>query len=346
MDRRDFLRTTGSVAAAAAAVVPTISDAQAAPVITRGSRELGLAFEWPDNDQGLADSARRLAQRIIDKTEGRIRAVVRTGADAANAEMRHGSANEHLSSNPAFGYFAGLPGSAGISAADLETWVAMAGGQALWDELAGAKGVKSLLAGHSGSAPLLWSSNPINSVADMRGKRIACLGLGADVVRGLGAEPVEVSSKSAASALSDGTVEGIEWGAAVHAHVIGLPAVARFASGPFVNRSGTAQSLDIKSDIWSALSKADQEAIASAASEEFRLTISEARFNEAMARKVAMERHKTVFSDAGAELAGAIDRVADAVVAHGAGSNPIASRINASYMAFRALLPDVSAPAV
>jgi TRAP-type mannitol/chloroaromatic compound transport system substrate-binding protein len=355
MDRRDFLRSTGSVAAAAAAVGPVIAPANAgqspkqeAPVsaasIGTATRELGLAFDWPDNDQGLADSARRLAQRVFDLTEGRIRVVVRSGADAAAAEMRHGVAHDHLAANPAFAYFAGLPGSAGMAAADLETWLSMAGGQLLWDELAAEQGAKSLLAGYSGSAPLLWSRGPITSIADVTGKRIACLGLGAEVLRGIGAEPIEMTSKNYASAMTAGGLDGVEWGSTMHAHVLELPTVARHASGPLVNRFGTAQSLDIKSEIWSGLSKADQAAIAAATVAEFRQTASEARLNEAMARKVATLRNQTVFSEAGFELTGAIDRVAEAVVAHGAGANRMASRINASYMAFRALIPSAGPP--
>ncbi len=351
MDRRNFLKTTGSMAAAATAVAPAAvlasgHGAVAAPAILAGSRELGLAFDWPDNDQGLGDSARRLVQRVSDATAGRVRFVVRTGADTASAEVRHGTAHDHLVHDKAFAYFAGLPGQAGLPAAELETWLAMSEGQELWDHLASGRGLKSLLAGHSGSAPMLWSKTPVSSVSNLSGKRIASGGLADDVIRGLGGEPVSVMPKDASAALASGRIDAIEWGGAMHAHVLGLPAVAGHATGPFVSRQGTAQSLDINLSTWQSLTAADQAAIAAAASDEFRMTASEARFNEAVARRVASQRHATEFRDVTADLSGAIDRVSDAVVAHVAGSSRVASRINASYMAFRALVLQQQSPPV
>ena len=348
MDRRNFLRTTGSLAAAAAAVVPaTASDKPnrvAAPAIATGVTELGMAFDWPDNDQGLSDSARRLAQRIADFTDGRVRVTIRSGADAASAELRHGAAHDRIGLDAGFAFFGGLPGQAGLAAADYEAWLSMAGGQDHWDGLAKAYGVKSMLAGHTGADPLLWLASADDLQSGIRGKKIASTGLALEVIRGLGADPVSIRLADAAHGMSNGTLDGIEWGGAMHAHVVGIPPQSASAIGPFVTRNGTMQALDMNLKSWEQLTEVDRTAIVAAATEEYRLTVSEARFSEAMARRVAADRYGVVLRQVPIALHNAIDRISEAVVAHAAGSSPAAQRINASYMAFRALIPMSDVP--
>ncbi len=70
-------------------------------------------------------------------------------------------------------------------------------------------GWKPLLAGHTGGAPLaLGNRRPSTGLASLAGTRIAADGLGADVVRALGAEPVALPAGGPASALTDGFVRG------------------------------------------------------------------------------------------------------------------------------------------
>ncbi len=54
-----------------------------------------------------------------------------------------------------------------FAAQDFATWLTVGGGRLLWDDLAAEVGVKSLLAGHSGAPPPLWSAAPLAGLSDL-----------------------------------------------------------------------------------------------------------------------------------------------------------------------------------
>ena len=102
----------------------------------------------------------------------------------------------------------------------------------LWDDLGAEAGFKPLLAGHGGTSPPLWSARPLTSLADLEGGKIFAPGLGPDVARALGAEPValepqEVDRSPFAAARS----AFAEWGGALHSMAIGLHRSAVHATG-------------------------------------------------------------------------------------------------------------------
>ncbi|MEQ1577584.1 MAG: twin-arginine translocation signal domain-containing protein [Hyphomicrobium sp.] len=352
MDRRDFLRTSGSAAAAAGAITPlAAAHAQGGQRtfgetahIASGVRELGLAMSAPDNGRGAGESARRLARRIECLTGERYRIRILSGPAAQDADMMHGSANDHLDADAAFAFFAGLPGSHGLPPVDLDAWVAIGGGQMVWDDLAAELGWKPFLAGHSGANPVIWSRQPLIAANGLQGLKFAADGLARDVARGLGAQPFAVTAFEAAQALSEGRIDALEGPGAMYSLAAGLSELAPFALTAGINRQGTAQSLSVKIGVWDSMSFSEQTAVASAAAEEFRLCCAEARAHEQLSWRVMRERHNVLVGGPVEELSDAINRVSDAVVAHMAGASRQAQRINASFMAFKVMLP--MAPAV
>ncbi|MCC7253259.1 hypothetical protein [Hyphomicrobium sp.] len=350
MDRREFLITSGG--AAVAATSSTALAEEAAPVQGvapySGHRTLlRLSMPWTDAPQGPADSVRRLAQRIEAMTEGRYRIEVaaQAGSPAADADLVHGPAHDFAPLHPAFAYFAGLPGSAGLGAQDLAHWVAVGGGQMLWDELAGSHGWKPLLAGHMGDAPPLWSREPITSLKDLAGQRVSAPGLGADVARALGAEAhTALAPDEAARALADGSVFAAETGDLATSLATGVPQAARHATGQGLNGRGTALALSIRLPVWERLSEGDKAIFAAAAAEAFQVSLAEARAHAGLARQVIETRFGVTFAPRPADVADALDRVAEATIAHVAGRDALAARIDQSYMAFRSMLSGTPAP--
>ena len=351
MDRRDFLKNTGGVAAslgvtipAGAALVAANDDhaapgLQAAPHLGSNVRELTMSVSAADNARGEGESARRLARRLGEMSGGRLSVQILPGSDRAHADLRHGAAFEQGTSSPALAFFAGLPGRSGVSAADLDAWLAIGGGQDLWDELAAEHGYRPMLAGHSGANPALWSRRLVRTSADFQGLNFAGGALASDVAQGLGAQCVKLKGDEATAAFKTHQIDAYEGPGAVYSMAAGLPVIAPFALSGGINRNGLAQSLAVRLELWSKLSASDRSLIESACAEEFRLVNAEARVHEALAWKVMQHRHGLKLSQQSVELAGAIDRVAEAVVAHVAGSSLQARRINASYMAFKAMLP-------
>jgi TRAP-type mannitol/chloroaromatic compound transport system substrate-binding protein len=345
MDRREFLISSGAAVAAASPAAAQTEAASVLPASRTGTGTLlRLSMAWADAPHGPADSARRLARRIEQMTDGRYRIEVYTAADGTSdaADLVHGSAHDFSSLHPAFAYFAGLPGSAGLAPQDLAHWIAVGGGQMLWDDLAGRHGWKPLLAGHSGDAPPLWSRQPINGLADLAGQRLAAPGLGADVARALGAEALE-APVATVGALADGSVFAVEAGGLATSLASGIAALAPHATGQGLNGHGTALALHVRRALWDRLSESDRAIFAAAAAEEFQLAFAEERAHTGLARRV-LEAKGVRFAPWPADIADALDRVAEATIAHVAGRDDLALRIDQSYMAFRSLLSGTPAP--
>ncbi len=346
MDRRAFLRTTGAAAAAAttagvAAAEPTARAPEvAAPAVIKGLRQLRLAIASPDAVAGPADQARRLAQRIATMSEGRYGFDIVSGAAsgfaavrAGDADLYHGSEHDHLDQHRALAYFAGLPGDRGIVARHLTAWMLVGGGETLWDHLAGDFGIKAMLAGHSGERAAFLATRRIAAMSELAGETVAVTGLARDVVRGFGLEPAAIAAGDVAGAMTRGEVLAAELGGALTSHALGVTMAAPYRVGTSINRHGSALSLGMSRTFWDNLGPTDQAIFSAAAAAELQLALAE---DEAHRRLLAPDTDRTW--PLAPELHRTICRVADAVVAHVAASDPPAQRINAAYIGFRRLV--------
>ena len=343
MDRRSFLKTTGGAAAAAAAAGTATASAAneiSSPSLRPDAKVLRMAMRWPDDGKGFGDSARRLARRIEAASGGHFRIehveASNTGIDAiaaGDADLYHGTEHDHVGHHPAFAFFAGLPWTGSLAANDMQAWLMAAGGSTLWDDLAAEFGVKAFVAGHTGPA-LLWSKTPLDSLAAVTGKKIFAMGLGAGVVHGIGAEPADLAPNQIKNALQSGTVAAAEYGGILAAMSMGLPEVAPVATATPLNGSGTAMSLSISKALWEKLGETEQGALAHAAAEEYATTIAEERAHRAPVMSALEDRFGVKQHVLATDIRGAMDRVGSVVVAHAAGHDEKAARINASYMSF------------
>ncbi len=343
MDRRNFLKSTGGAAAAAAATAASVASAHAGtgalatPAIGSGAKDIRVAINWPDNGKGIADSARRLAQRIEVATERRYRLTFAASAKSAIAAVRSGEAeayhaNEHdnLEQHRGFAYFAGLPGYNGLRSTSFNAWMLAGGGQVLWDELAGEFGTKAMIAGHTFRSTGIWAARPMASLA---GQKVWAVGLARDVVRGIGAEPSTLDASQLSMALASGDIAAVEAGGAIASYGLGIFERAPHALGVAINRTGTALSLGFARPVWDAMSASDQAIIAAVCASELQSAIAEEKAHRQML--LAPFQHNKPEPSQSLELASAISRVSDAVVAHLAALDTRTQRINASYVAFR-----------
>lgn len=361
MDRRSFLKTTGAAAATASAGHLAATEATAAaapreaataalheaaspaaPAIVSGVRELLLAMPWRDAVSGPADLAARLARRIEAAFDGRWRITpqhhAHSGLEAVmigEADLYFGTENHNLSFHPAFAFFAALPGAGTFNADDLVAWLTIGGGQELWDDLAADYNVKPFLAGHLGRWPGLWSTRPIDSLADLAGQRVAVQGLAREVMRGIGAEPVQIAAEDLADALRAGDIAAAEYGGPLTSLGLGLPGAAPHLNGFGILEGGIGLSLGLRRSLWDRLGTADRTILAAVAAEAAQLTIAEMRAHEKPMRSLIRDRFGTAFRPFPSDVAIAVDRIAEAVVAEAGSTDPTAQRINHSYHAFR-----------
>ena len=339
MDRREFLKSTGAAAAAATTATAVAETTLAAPAVAKGLQQLRLAMPWADGVAGPADQAHRLAQRIASMSGDKIRLVPSFGVvnglaavRAGEADLYFASAHDNLDAHRGLAYFAGLPGDLGLTPNHLQSWIALGGGQALWDELSGDLGIKPLLAAHTGSRTLMLAMERIDTMSALTGRKAYVEGLARDVARGLGLEPVSMAPAELAGAMQRGYLLAAECGGAITSYALGLHAVAPYATGTSINRNGTALSLGIARTLWDRLGESDQAMVAAAAAAEYQLSLAEEEAHRPMLYPdPAPERIWPL----AAELSHAIRRVADAVVAHTGGADAQSRRINDSYAAFR-----------
>jgi TRAP-type mannitol/chloroaromatic compound transport system substrate-binding protein len=352
MDRRSFLKTTGSVAAVAGTVAPalakdnSVGPAVAAPAIRTAPATLTVSTNAPDTGRGLAEDLRRLCLTLNEITAGDVRLQFSPDALRADADIWFGPAADLASAEPALGYFEGLPGTRALSPSDLAQWVAFGGGQMLWDDVARAHGTKPLLAALSGSPSVLWSTVQISEPSSFRKLRVAASGLSGEVIKGLGGQCVDGAPCTGAGLLDTNSADAVEFGGAMHGLAHGFAKTAKFAVAGGIARQGSAYALHIKQTVWALLPRSSQLALEAVSAQAYQESLSEARLHDRIARDVIAKRHGLTLTAPSSELANTIAAVSDAVVAHAAASSRTARRIDASYSAFKALLPDLAAPAV
>lgn len=336
MDRRDFLKVGGAAAVTAGSA--GAATAQSAPVILPGATELRLASPGLPDVPGFGPD--RLARRLELATGGRYRIV----ADAGGADLVFGDANRQRDRHPAFAVFAGLPLGQGLDTAAHQTWLAVGGGQMLWDDLAAQFGFKPLVAGHTGPSSGLWAARRLETVADLAGARLHVDGLAADVVRALGAMPLHVAIDDLRAGLAEGRIDAAELLGPLFLAAPDLQPLAERLYSPGLNAGGRVLSLDVRKEVWDHLGAADQAIFEACAAEAYQLALVEARAHEMMAAQVAQTSKWPVRSVLGHELSAALQRTAGEILADMAGRDHDARRVHDSYQAFRTMLGD--APAV
>jgi TRAP-type mannitol/chloroaromatic compound transport system substrate-binding protein len=332
MDRRDFLKVGG----AAAVTVGGAGGATArpAPAILPGATELRLACT--DLADGPGSAPDRLARRIELATGGRYRIIA--DPDTTTSDLVFGSVNQQCDRHPAFAFFAGLPLGQGLDAASQQTWLAVGGGQMLWDDLASRHGFKPLAAGHSGPGGGLWASRRLETAADVSGARIHVEGVAAEVVRALGAVPVRLAAGDLRGGLAEGRIDAAELPVPLVLAAPDLQPLAERLYSPGFNAGGAMLSLDVGSEVWDRLGAADQAIFEACAAEAYMQALAEAQALEMMAAQVATSAKWPVKSGLGEDLSASLRRTAGDVLAELAGRDADAGRIHDSYQAFRAML--------
>ena len=345
MRRRDILVGAGSLATGASLTFP-------APAIAQGIRQLKMVTDWPETLPGLLPTSRRLAQTIEDVTKGRIKievfpanAFVRAfetfdAVSAGVADMYHSYDGYFEKKSPALNFYCGVP--FGFTANELFAWVRYGGGQELWDQLGGQFNIKPLLFLSTGTQMGGWFTNEITSLEAFKGLRYRMPGLGAEILRRLGAIVVSLPGGEIAPALKSGAIDASEWVGPWQDMAMGLHQAANYYYYPGFHEPGTAQTLGINKRVWESLDDGDRRLIEACAAGEYARTLVEFNTNNALSlRKLRDEGTVRIlkFDDS---MLKAFHEISKEVVAAAGSNDDISKRIYASYQRFRALIMDWS----
>src|SRR5439155_14422548 len=345
MRRRDNLPGAGPLAAGATLSFP-------APAIAQGKRKLKMVTDWPEDMPGLHTSAVRVAQMIGAATGGRITievfpagALVRPfetfdAVGAGVADMYHTDEYYFEKKSPGLNFFAAVP--FGLTADELFAWVQYGGGQELWDALSGQFNVKSLLCLNTGCQMGGWFAREVNSPGDYKGLRYRMPGLGAEVLRRLGAIVVTLPGSEIVPALKSGAIDASEWACPWLDMALGLHKAAGYYYYPGFHEPGTATAVGINRGVWDSFDASDRRVIEAMAASEYARSLAEFNANNALwLRKLRDEGTVKILKFDDTLLKAFLEISKDVVAEIGSGDE-LSKKVYASYQQFRASIMDWS----
>ena len=333
MQRRGLLATAGVAAATGLA----------APAIAQGRLRWNMAMPWPKGTPGVAVNAERFAKRVEAMSGGRIEIKlfgagelvppfqVFDAVHAGTAQLAHGTPYYWASKSPALHWFTGVP--FGLTAMELPAWLYYGEGGKLWREAYAPFDVVAFYAGSSGVQAGGWFRKELTSLADLQGLKIRIAGLGADVMRRLGATTVTTPPGEILPNLMSGAIDAAEWIGPWNDRAFGLHKVAKYYYVPAFHEPGPGLEIMVNKKEWEKLPPDLQTIIEVAASATANETLADFVYHnvESFVPLLGEGVELRTFPE---EIVKAMGREAFAVFEEIASKDPLARKVHDSFLAF------------
>ncbi len=213
MDRRSFLKSSAVAGVATAGL--------AAPAIAQGNVKLTMVTSWGRGLAGVFDAAQICADNINKISGGSLTIDVKAAGElvgafevfdavaSGQADMYHAADYYFVGQHPGFAFFTGVP--FGMTATELNNWYYHGNGRMYHDTLGEIFGLKSFLAGNTGTQAGGWFRKEINGPEDFDGLKFRMPGLGGQALGLLGASVQNIPGAEVYQALASGALDGTEW---------------------------------------------------------------------------------------------------------------------------------------
>lgn len=335
MERRNFIK--------GAAVAGVAGTALAAPAVAQGGKTLTIVSTWPRDFPGLGLSAQRLAARITELSQGALTteyfaAGERVGAFDVFDEVASGNSQAYvaadyywLGKHPAWAYFTSVP--FGMTTPEWNAWVKFKNGQALWDELGGEFGLKSLPCGATGTQMGGWFNKEIESPDDLRGLKMRIPGLGGTVMSKLGVSTVSLPGGQIYENLVSGAVEATEWVGPYNDYFMKFYEAAKFYYTAGMHEPGGGLGFGINASWWGSLSDWEKALIEAACNEEMAAQPEEATANNGIYLARLVNDHGVELRDFSEETWDAFGDAAAEVFEETRDHSALAAKINDDFQA-------------
>ena len=337
MDRRSLIRRGAGGLAGASATL-------AAPAIAQERFAWRMVTTWPKNAPGVGVNAQRLADRIGAMSGGRLTVELFAAGELVPAfealdavqqgvaEMSHSASFFWLGKSPALNYFGSIP--FGLMASEIMGWLYFGGGLQLWRDAMAEFDIRPFFAGSSGVSAGGWFRREINGLDDLKGLKFRIAGLGAEVVRRLGATPVLTPPAEVFPAMAAGTVDAAEFIGPWNDETFGLYQVASYYYLPGWHEVGPTAELLVGREAWESLPgdlQAVVEAAAMASAIEYH---ADYQFHNVMALEPLVKQHGVELRTWPEDVAHALGSTSLEVLEELGQSSAMTRRIHASYMPF------------
>ena len=265
MDRRSFLKTSALGGSAAAA------STLAAPVYAQGKRTLTMVTSWGRGLAGVFDAAVKTAENITAITDGQITVDVKAAGElvgafevfdavtSGQADMYHAADYYFVNQHPGFAFFTGVP--FGMTATELNNWYYHGNGMAMHDKLGEIFGLKSFLAGNTGTQAGGWFRKEVTGPEDFNGLKFRMPGLGGKALGYMGASVQNLPGAEVYQALASGALDGTEWIGPWADEKAGFQEITKFYYTAGFHEPAAGLSVATNREVFEGLTPAQQAAI-------------------------------------------------------------------------------------
>ena len=316
-----------------------------APNISKGLKQFRMATTWPKDFPGLGQMPNRFSKALYEMSDGRIDVKVYAAGELVGAlecfdatstgaaDMYHGAEYYWQGKSKGFSFFTAVP--MGMTASEIMGWIDFGGGQKLWDELSASFNIKPFQAGNSGHQTGGWFKREMNSLEDFKGLRFRMPGIGGEVLRRLGAAPVNMPGGEIYQALQSGLLDGTEWVGPWNDYAFGFYREAPYYYAPGFHEPGASLAIGINLDVWNNFSASEQAMISFACKAANDASLGEYTYENAKALKILKNEHGIVprfFSD---DIMIKIGKISEDVVRELGNSDRRTQKIYDAYLAAR-----------
>jgi TRAP-type mannitol/chloroaromatic compound transport system substrate-binding protein len=342
MKRRTFIKGATAAGVATAAVAASNFPK---PAIASGVKEWKMVMSWPLNLPGLGTSGQRVARRIGELSEGKIKIKVYGGGELVPAmqvfdAVSKGDAEMYMSAeyyfqgkHKAFNFFTAVP--YGMTGSETYSWMRYGGGQELWDKLSAQFNLKGFLGAPTGVQMGGWFRKEINSLDDFNGLKFRMPGIGGEVLRKLGVAVVNLPGGEVFPALQAGTIDGTEWVGPWFDMMLGFHKVAKYYYHPGFHEPGTTGSFNINKGLWDSLTKNEQLLIETVIQAEAMIQGAEFNARNNASLNVLMSKHGVKLRQFSNDILTKLGTLSGEVVAEIGNTDATSKEVYDSYLAFR-----------
>lgn len=299
---------------------------------------------WPPNLPALGTAPKKFAEMVNTMSNGRLQITVYGAGELVGAmevfdsvssgaaEMGHGASYYWSGKSPAAALFTTVP--FGMTAQEMNAWLAYGGGNELWRELYQPFNLIPMACGNSGVQMAGWFNVEINSLTDLQGLKMRIPGLGAEVMERAGAAPQLLSAQEIYTSLQTGVIDATEWVGPYNDLALGLHQIAQYYYYPGWHEPSATIELIVNQTAFDSL-PVDLQTIVEVAAR----AINQDMLDEFMARnnaalKTLREEHGVQLRELPPEVVARLRAIAMEVLDEVGKEDALAQRIVDSYRTF------------
>jgi TRAP-type mannitol/chloroaromatic compound transport system substrate-binding protein len=355
MERRDFLRKAGIGAAAAVAATAGIvgcgkkeeekKEAAAPAVITEKKYEWKMVTTWPPKLPVLQDGCERLAKRMEEVSDGRLKIQVFAAGELVpplesfqavsdgTVEVGSGASYYWAGKEPATQWFSAVP--FGMNAQGMAAWFHGGGGLKLWEECYAPFNLVPRPGGSTGVQMGGWFNKKINTIDDYKGLKMRIPGLGGKVVAKAGGTVVLTAGGEIFTNLERGVIDATEWVGPLHDLRMGFYQAAKYYYYPGWHEPGTYLEYFFNKKAYESLPKDLQHMLDAICMENELWVLSQFEARNGAALQELITKHNVELIQFPEEVLNTLRKMSLEVVEEEAKKTPLATKVNDSFKAFQ-----------